>query len=224
MLVQAWDFVAGSNWQVRMQQGVRDTQRTIAVLSGAYLNSVYGQAEWQAAHAADPQGFARKLLPVRVEDCPRPGLLGAVVSIDLFDHHDADKAGQHLLDHLSHAVTGRAKPVTPPRFPTRHLTSPAHAPTIPSAKSHPTGAPGEVHTAWDVTSHHAFTGNIDAVLVLAALPLSDGRTLLASAAANDDQVRLWDPATGQRRHALRGHEMRVHALAAPCRCQTVALR
>ncbi len=55
------------------------------VLSGAYLDSVYGQVEWLAAQPADPHGFARKLLPVRIEDCSRPGLLGAVVSIDLFD-------------------------------------------------------------------------------------------------------------------------------------------
>jgi hypothetical protein len=70
-------------WQIRMAQGVQRARRTLAGLSNAYLTSVNGQAEWQVAHAADPHGFARELLPVRVEDCPRPGLLGA---IDLFSH------------------------------------------------------------------------------------------------------------------------------------------
>ncbi|KPM52557.1 molecular chaperone Tir [Frankia sp. R43] len=131
VLVQAWDFVAGSNWQIRMQQGVQHSRRTIAVLSDAYLTSIYGQTEWQAAHAADPHGFERKLLPIRIEDCPRPGLLGAVVSIDLFPH-DADQAGPHLLDHVRHALTGRAKPMTPPGFPVRRLTAQAHEPAFPA--------------------------------------------------------------------------------------------
>ncbi|WP_322754472.1 toll/interleukin-1 receptor domain-containing protein [Frankia sp. Cas3] len=73
VLIQAWDFVPGSNWPARMQQGIADAQRTIALLSNAYLRSAYGQAEWQAAQAADPRGFARKLLPIRLEGCRRHG-------------------------------------------------------------------------------------------------------------------------------------------------------
>ncbi|CAO5184692.1 hypothetical protein FAIPA1_590014 [Frankia sp. AiPs1] len=122
VLVQAWDFVAGSNWQIRMQQGVQHARRTIAVLSDAYLTSVYGQAEWQAAHAADPHGFERKLLPIRVEDCPRPGLLGAVVSI---------------------VVPPRRRQCQPaparPRPPRTHRTRQTHHPTrLPRAPAHDT--------------------------------------------------------------------------------------
>jgi hypothetical protein len=53
VLVQAWDFVPGSNWVQGMQAGARDAARTIAVLSEDYLCSVYGGAEWQAAWAGD---------------------------------------------------------------------------------------------------------------------------------------------------------------------------
>lgn len=31
VLIQAWDFVPGSNWLARMQAGTRDAARTIAV-------------------------------------------------------------------------------------------------------------------------------------------------------------------------------------------------
>jgi hypothetical protein len=58
VLVQAWDFVPGSNWAVGMQQGVVHATRTLALLSAAYLTSVYGRQEWQAAQTADPLGFA----------------------------------------------------------------------------------------------------------------------------------------------------------------------
>ncbi|OHV43083.1 hypothetical protein BBK14_10635 [Parafrankia soli] len=124
VLVEAWDFVPGANWVTRMQQGVAQAQRTIALLSNAYLRSVYGQAVWQAAYAADPLGFNRKLVPIRLEDCPRPGLLGQIVPIDLFDRYPADAARQHLLDTIATTLNGTAKqlaspasPGTPPPFP-----------------------------------------------------------------------------------------------------------
>ncbi|OHV33926.1 MULTISPECIES: tetratricopeptide repeat protein [Pseudofrankia] len=131
VLVQAWDFVAGTNWQIRMQQGILRAQRTVAVLSAAYLSSVYGQNEWLAAQAADPHGFARKLLPVRIEDCPRPGLMSAIVSIDLFDL-DPAQANRHLLDRVRHAVSGRAKPATAPDFPVHRLNAPTSEPVFPA--------------------------------------------------------------------------------------------
>jgi hypothetical protein len=56
VLVQAWDFVPGSNWTQSMQEGVTSAARTIAVLSEAYLQSVYGSAEWLAAWVSDPAG------------------------------------------------------------------------------------------------------------------------------------------------------------------------
>ena len=78
VLIQAWDFVPGSNWIERMQDGTRDAARTVAVLSPNYLESVYGGAEWQAAWAQDPAGRDRRLLVVRVRECERPGLLAGV--------------------------------------------------------------------------------------------------------------------------------------------------
>jgi hypothetical protein len=37
-----------------MQGGVSKVARTVAVLSDAYLHSVFGAAEWQAAWSRDP--------------------------------------------------------------------------------------------------------------------------------------------------------------------------
>ncbi|WP_374121991.1 tyrosine-type recombinase/integrase [Frankia sp. AiPa1] len=47
-------------------------------------------------------------------------------------HHDADNASRHLLDHVRHALTGRAKPTTPPGFPVRRHTTPTHKPAFPT--------------------------------------------------------------------------------------------
>ncbi len=136
VLIQAWDIVPGANWIQSMQAGTRDTTRTIAVLSGDYLESVYGGAEWQAAWAADPQGTNRKLLTVRVADCDRPGLLAGVVSIDLFGLAEAD-ARVVVLDMAESAVKGRRKPLVAPRFPgvDRAVTTEPRFPGVPVAGS-----------------------------------------------------------------------------------------
>jgi hypothetical protein len=54
VVIQAWDFVPGSNWVQKMQDGVREVRRTVAVLSAEYLQSVYGGAEWQGSVGAGP--------------------------------------------------------------------------------------------------------------------------------------------------------------------------
>lgn len=115
-LVQDWDFVPGSNWTIQMKEGVARAPHTIVLLSNAYLQSTYGRKEWQAALAADPSGATRRLLPIRIEDCERPGLLGQIVSVDLFGC-PPDAARQRLLNTIQAARAGRVKPETAPSFP-----------------------------------------------------------------------------------------------------------
>lgn len=116
VLVQEWDFVPGSNWMVGMERGVTECDRTIAILSPDYLNSVYGRQEWMAVQAADPLGLTTKLLPVRVKPCRPEGLLATVVYIDLVEQAEED-ARKRLLAGIGGAGGGRAKPSLPPRFP-----------------------------------------------------------------------------------------------------------
>ncbi|WP_116439451.1 toll/interleukin-1 receptor domain-containing protein, partial [Pseudofrankia sp. EUN1h] len=186
VLIQAWDFVAGTNWQFRMDEGVQHSERTIAILSAAYLNSVYGRQEWQAVQAADPNGFARKLLPIRVEDCRRPGLLGAVVSIDLFDR-SADDARGYLLDQIRGTIAGRVKPAAAPAFPVPArdappIDEPAFPPPTPQAPAQPLAMPRRVRQP--LTGH---TGVVWSVAFAA-----DGHALATG--SGDGTVRLWDVA------------------------------
>jgi TIR domain len=112
-ILQAWDFTPGSHFVTAMYLATQTTERTIAVLSRAYLQSVYSEQEWQAAWAEDPTGVERKLLVLRIEDCPRPGLLGQVVSEDLFGV-GKEMARTRL---LAAVQEGRRKPPMPPQFP-----------------------------------------------------------------------------------------------------------
>ncbi len=99
-----------------MDDGLRRAARTIALFSRAYLRSVYGQQEWEAALRDDPRGLVRKLVPIRIENCHRPGILGGVVSFDLFELSPED-ARERLLGQIAIVVRGRAKPTAEPAFP-----------------------------------------------------------------------------------------------------------
>jgi hypothetical protein len=131
VLLQAWDFEPGCNWVELMDRGVAGAGRTVAVLSAAYLGSEYGAAEWRSAWAMDPSGWNRKLIPVRVEPCERPGLLTNVVGIDLFGVDEAE-ARRGLHDGTSPARSGRRKPSAPPPFAGRADTRSAR-PRFPGA-------------------------------------------------------------------------------------------
>ena len=130
VLIQAWDMVPGSNWTHRMQEGVRQASRTVVVLSTSYLESVFGAAEWEAAWRGDPLGGQRRLLVFRIAECDRPGLLGGVVSVDLFGV-GKEAARVRIRSAVRGAVTGRAKPADEPDFPPEARTEPRFPGALP---------------------------------------------------------------------------------------------
>ncbi|WP_116438862.1 TIR domain-containing protein, partial [Pseudofrankia asymbiotica] len=187
VLIQAWDFVPGSDWMLGMDQGVRYARKMISLLSPAYLRSVYGAQEWRTVLAADPEGFARKLLPVRIEECDRPGLLRTVVGFDLFGLAP-EAARAYLLEQVGHSLSGRAKPATAPEFPV--LVRPA--PPVGEPDFPPAQDPGSSLGAFGAKLA-TLTGHTDTVLWGMFSP---GGALFATG-ASDGTVRLWDMPSGR---------------------------
>jgi hypothetical protein len=111
-VLQAWDFVPGSNFVVEMDKAAQVAKRTIAVLSPSYVAAAFTQPEWASAFAGDPTGAARKLVPVRVTETERSGLLSQIVFIDLVGLSE-DEARERLLA----GIRDRLKPTEPPVFP-----------------------------------------------------------------------------------------------------------
>jgi hypothetical protein len=112
-VIQAWDFLPGSNFVLEMHRAATEANRTIAVLSEKYLESTFTQPEWAAAFAQDPQGKTQKLIPIRIAACELTGLLASIVYLDLvgLPENDARKA-------LLGAFTPpRNKPPLAPAFP-----------------------------------------------------------------------------------------------------------
>jgi len=81
VIIQAWDFEPGDNFVDRMRDALEQADRTLALMSAAYLASPYCTDEWTGA-LHDPDGRNR-LLQVRIEDCEPPRLLRAQVYVDL---------------------------------------------------------------------------------------------------------------------------------------------
>jgi tetratricopeptide (TPR) repeat protein len=127
-LIQAWDFAPGSNFVLEMDTAARTAERTIAVLSPAYVQSGFTPSEWAAAFAHDPKGEQRLLVPVRIRPFNAEGLLRQVVYIDLVGR-DEQEARTVLLAGVRHE---RAKPLTSPAFPAVAQTQ-AERPAFPGA-------------------------------------------------------------------------------------------
>jgi hypothetical protein len=124
-ILQAWDFAPGAHFVEEIHRATSLATRTITVLSDDYVQSQFASAEWQEAWRVDPSGAQRKLLVFRIEDCGRPGLLGQVVSVDLFGI-DQETARSRL---LSAVQSERRKPPLPPGFP--GAEPPTKAPPFP---------------------------------------------------------------------------------------------
>jgi tetratricopeptide (TPR) repeat protein len=113
--IQDWDFGPGVNFVHKMRQA-STAERTIAVLSPRYFQSRFTEAEWTAAFYTDASGEEGRLLPIRIESFPLPGMFGPRAYLDLFDL-DPDIARQRLLDWIGRAGKRRVKPDREPIFP-----------------------------------------------------------------------------------------------------------
>jgi tetratricopeptide (TPR) repeat protein len=112
VVLQAWDFEPGDNLVARMRDALERSDRTIALISAAYLASPYCTDEWTGAFLHDPDGKNR-LLQVRIEACDLPRLLRSQVYIDLvgLSHQEAHARL------LAGVKRGRRRPASEPPFP-----------------------------------------------------------------------------------------------------------
>ncbi|MEV5429471.1 TIR domain-containing protein [Streptomyces sp. NPDC052701] len=143
-VLQAWDFVPGTNFVDFMDRGVSESAAVIAVLSRNYERSRYGRMEWQAALRADPDAPERRLLTVRVEDIPVEGLLATITYVDLVPVTDPGAARDLLLTRVRQALDGRARPSLRPDYPggDGHPGHPAPAVPATPPSPRPLGRPG----------------------------------------------------------------------------------
>lgn len=90
VFLQDRDFPPGSHWPFLMDEALKKSKRIVAVLSPAYLNSDQAASEWLDACRTDPLGHARRLIPIRVEQCALDGLIASRVYADIVGMEQAE--------------------------------------------------------------------------------------------------------------------------------------
>lgn len=155
-ILQAWDFRPSENFVIKLNEAIRDSERTVAVLSPDYERAFFTLPEWAAAFAQDPTGDKGVLLPVRVRECALTGLFKQIIYVDLVGKDEA-QARRALLSGIQRE---RAKPLTKPEFPGNIPRSVLEHPSYPgpTAKKFPAKAPaalalflafvGVVYASW----------------------------------------------------------------------------
>lgn len=150
----ARDWAPGDDFIKRMAAALDRASRMVALLSPAYFaDSRYTADELSAALVKDETG-GHRLVPVQIERCSLPRLLGRLVRVELFDVTEAE-AAQRLLA----AVRGPRRPDEMPAFPglgtAGRLTRRGEADPRP---------PGVLPAMWNVSPRNpAFVGR-DAAL------------------------------------------------------------
>jgi tetratricopeptide (TPR) repeat protein len=128
--IQAWDFRPGMNFVAEMDRATKQANRTLLVLSPAYLRSEYAFAEWAVAFRKDPSGTSQCVLPVRIEPCDPGGLLGSLVFIDLVSLNEA-QARDRLLSGVQQGPVKRTAVAFPQqRMPHTRAPFPASFPPV----------------------------------------------------------------------------------------------
>jgi TIR domain/NB-ARC domain len=125
--IQAWHFRPGMNFVTLMRQALDSCQRTVAVVSQAYLDqSTYGSDELTAAFIHDDPTRS-SLLPVLVEPVTLPRLLRPWIHINLTGLAP-EQAAARLLDGVR---AGQAEPTEAPAFPGHVQPAPGGEPRYP---------------------------------------------------------------------------------------------
>lgn len=109
------DIPVGTNFVEAMHELLKHCRHLIVLLSPAYAASPYCQQEWTNFLASSTrEGFARRFIVLRVEDCVPDGMFSAIVYANLAGVADAEERKRIILA----AAEGRAQdtPRTPPIF------------------------------------------------------------------------------------------------------------
>jgi len=106
-IIQDWDFSAGENFIINMDNAIKNTEATIVVWSKEFEEKEFCKEEWTATFANSfKKNSNKKLYIARIEDHEINGILSARIYFNLFDL-DEKTAKKELLKNVSTAPADR---------------------------------------------------------------------------------------------------------------------
>lgn len=94
--IQAWDFKPGDNFIVKINEALIKCEKLIVILSKAYMESKWCEAEWTSKLAEQIKFQERRIIPVRIEPVDLSGLIFPIVHIDIVDKTEIEAKNEIL--------------------------------------------------------------------------------------------------------------------------------
>ena len=143
-MLQAWDFVPGTNFIDFMDRGRARPPSSSRSCPGTTCGPATAGWSGRPRSAPAPTTPPAKLVTIRLEDCPLDGLLSTITYVDLVGVNDAGQARSLLMGRIGQALAGRAKPANRPPFPNAPATiDGAGPPAPPRSRRRPAAAPAD---------------------------------------------------------------------------------
>jgi hypothetical protein len=80
---------AGDVIAAHINKGIEESDVMVVVLSDAGMKSRWVEAEWQAMRTLELNTNAKSIIPIRIDNCSAPALLGALKTVDFRAGYDA---------------------------------------------------------------------------------------------------------------------------------------
>jgi tetratricopeptide (TPR) repeat protein len=136
VLIDFRDFQPGVPNIIEIERGIKDSRKTLVVLTPAYVASQWCEMESVMLQTLSPSNCDRRLIPLLRTSCDKPLRLGALTYVDFTDEADIDLAWQRLLSALNVAFDAYDDPL-PADIKAEHdkakalLASDKHAEAMP---------------------------------------------------------------------------------------------
>ncbi len=106
VIVDFFDFEPGAPSITEMEQAVRESRKTILVLTPAYIESGWAGFEANLAGTLDPAGRERRILPILLEKCDIPLRISYLTYLDFTGASNLDLQWKRLFSALRKKTAG----------------------------------------------------------------------------------------------------------------------
>lgn len=114
MILSFKDFVPGAPKIAEIERAIKESRKTLVVITQAYIADEWTEFEKQVLTSLDPGSRERRIIPLLVSDCNLT-LFKYLVSIDLTDSSIEESEWSRLINHLKQQAANSSYVSTPPR-------------------------------------------------------------------------------------------------------------